>query len=44
MAQQVKNLVLSLLWLSFDSWLWDFHVPQVQPKKKKKISTKTSDL
>ena len=39
MAQQVKNLVLSLLWLSFDSWLWDFHVPHVLPcaaKKKKK--------
>ena len=39
MAQQVKDLVLSLQWLGFllwhrfDPWPGNFHVPQVQPKK-----------
>ena len=42
MAQQVKDLVLSLqwlgslLWILFDSWLRNFHTPWVQPKKKKR--------
>ena len=42
MAQQVKDLVLSLLWLwlllwcRFDPWPGNFCMPQVQPKKKKR--------
>ena len=41
MAQQVKDLASSLLWLGsllccrFDPWPGNFHVPQVQEKKKK---------
>ena len=43
MAQQVKDLALSLLWLrpllwcGFNPWPWDFHMPQAQSKKKSKI-------
>ena len=32
----VKDSVLSLLWLGFDPWLGNFHMPWVQQKKKKK--------
>ena len=28
MAQWVKDLVLSLLWLGFDPWPGNFHMPQ----------------
>ena len=41
MAQQVKDLVLSLLWLKsmllcgLDPWPGNFHMPQAQLKKKK---------
>ena len=44
MAQQVKDLVLSLqqlgllLWYRFDPWPGNFHMPQVQPKKKKRTT------
>ena len=30
----IKDSVLSLLWLSFDSWPRNFHMPWAQPKKK----------
>ena len=33
----VKGLVLSLLWLLFDTWPGNFHMLQVQAKKKKSI-------
>ena len=39
MAQRVKDLALSLLWLSsrlwfkFDLWLQNWHVPWEEPKK-----------
>ena len=42
MAQQAKDLVLSLLWLwlplwcRFDSWTENFHMPWVWPKKKER--------
>ena len=42
MAQWVKDLVLSLLWLGsllwhgFNPWPGNFRMPQVWPKKKKK--------
>ena len=42
MAQWVKDLVLSLLWLRsllccrFNCWPRNFHMPWTQPKKKKK--------
>ena len=42
MAWQVKNSMLSLLWLwiqlghMFDPWPGNFCLPQEQPKKKKK--------
>ena len=42
MAQWVKDLVLSLqwlgllLWCGFDPWPRNFHMLEVQPKKKKK--------
>ena len=36
MAQQVKDLALSLLWLKFDPWPGKFHMLWVQQKKKKK--------
>ena len=35
-AQWVKDLALSLLWLRFDPRSRTFHTPPVQPKKKKK--------
>ena len=41
MAQQVKDLVLSLqqlgllLWYRFDPWPGNFHMPWLWPKKKK---------
>ena len=34
MAQWVKDLVLSLLWLEFSPWPGNFCMPQVQPKKR----------
>ena len=36
MAQQVKDPVLSLQQLRFAPWPRNFHMPQAQPKKKKK--------
>ena len=45
MAQQVKDSVLSLqqlgllLWCGFDPWPGNSHVPQAQPKRKKKKKT-----
>ena len=44
-AQWVKDPVLPQLWqrsqmqLRFDPWPRNFHIPQVQPKKKKKNPT-----
>ena len=41
-SQWVKDLALSVLWLGsllwhgFDSWTGNFHMPQVQPRRKKK--------
>ena len=35
MAQQVKDLTWSLLWLGPDSQARNFHMPQGQPKKEK---------
>ena len=35
MAQQFKDLVLSLPWLGFDPWPGNFHMLWVQPKNKK---------
>ena len=46
MVQQIKDLVLSLQWLGsplwpgFIAWTGNLHMPQVQPKKKKKERTK----
>ena len=48
MAQQVKDLVLSLQWLEslpwkrFDPWLGDFHIPWAA--KKKKNTSKVTQL
>ena len=36
MAQQVKDLALSLLWHGFNPWPQNFPMPQAQGKKKKK--------
>ena len=36
MAQWVKGTVLSLLWLRFDPWPWNFCMLWVGPKRKKK--------
>ena len=41
MAQQVKDLALSLLWLGLDPWSENFHMPQAHtplcpPAKKRK--------
>lgn len=33
--QQVKDPTLSLQWLGFSSWSWNFQLPWAQPKKKK---------
>ena len=33
-AQQIKDLAWSLLWLRFAPWPRNFHMPQVWPKKK----------
>ena len=33
MVQQVKDLVVLLLWHGFDPWLRNFHMPWVRPKK-----------
>ena len=33
----IKDLTLSLLWLRSLLWLGNFHMPEVQPKKKKRI-------
>ena len=35
-VQQVKALLLSLLWRRFDPWPRNFHMPQVWPKTKAK--------
>ena len=34
----VKDLMLSLQWPGFNLWPGHFHLPRVQPKKKKKIT------
>ena len=34
MAQQVRDLALSLLWHRFSSWPANFHMPWVQTKRK----------
>ena len=39
-TQQVKDLVLSLLWLGFEPWPRAFYMPQGQSKKKKKKKKK----
>ena len=36
-ALTVKDSALSLLWLRFDPWPWNFHMPWVLPKIKKEI-------
>ena len=41
-AQCVKDHALSLLWLEFDPWPGDFHMPQEQPKNKTKQNKKTN--
>ena len=35
-AQQVKDLLSSLLWYRFDPWPGNFHMSQVEQKKRKK--------
>ena len=35
-AQQLKDMALSLLWLGFDPCSGEFHMLQAWPKKKKK--------
>ena len=32
-AQQIKDLVLSVLWLRFEPWPWNFHMTWALPKK-----------
>ena len=50
MAQQVKDLVLSLLWLGlllrcgFDLWPGNFHVLQVPPKTNKQTNKQKTAL
>ena len=39
-AQQVKDLALSLLWLRFDPWPGNIHMLWAQPKKKKRKKDK----
>ena len=39
-AQWVKDLVLSLLWHGLDPCPGNFHMPQLQPKKRKKKERK----
>ena len=41
MAQWVKDPVLSLLWRGFSPWPGNFHMPQAQPKKKKRKGIKS---
>ena len=36
MAQQVKDLVSSLLWYRFNPWPGNFHIPRVRQKQKTK--------
>jgi len=49
-GQQVKDLALSLhllrslLWAGFDPMLGNFQMPQVQPKKKKKINRREEKI
>ena len=40
----VKDLALSLLWLWFNSWPGNFHIPWVQHRPPKKSSLKTESL
>ena len=40
----VKDLVLLLLWLGFDPWPGNFHMPQIQPKQKQKQKPMTKSL
>ena len=39
----VKDLMLSLLWPGFSLWPGNFHLPRVQPKKKKKNHSSSGD-
>ena len=39
-AQQVKDLALSLLWCRFDPWPGNFHMPWAWPKKEKEKEKK----
>ena len=34
--QWVKDLALSLLWLRFDPWPWNFRMPHAWPKKERR--------
>ena len=38
----LKDLALAQLWLRFNPWSRNFHVPQMQPLKKKKLHLKKS--
>ena len=38
MVQWVMDLVLSLLWYSFDPWPGNFHMPWVWQKKNKLVN------
>ena len=48
MVQWIKDLALLQLWhrlqlwCGFDPWPWNFHMPQVQPKKFKNKNKKIS--
>ena len=50
MAQWVKDLALSLLWLGsllwhkFDPWPWNLHMPWTWPKKQSKVKSIDSRL
>ena len=40
MTQQLKDLVLSPMWLTFDPWPKNVHMLQTQPEEKKKKKRK----
>ena len=44
MAQQVKDVVVLLLWRAFNLWPENFHMLQGQPKKKKDENYKIPPL
>ena len=37
---EVKDAALSLLWLRFSPWPWNFYMPQAQPGEKQKQRAK----